>query len=187
MALLEIKKFGCPTLKKPCELISEVDEEVRSLVTTMFETMYANEGIGLAAPQVGVSRRILVLDVRPSDPTKEPRAFINPTIVSMKGEIVGEEGCLSLPGVTGEVKRAEEIRVEAGDETGAPFSFEALGIEARALQHEIDHLDGTLVVEKFSVIRRNILRSQLRRLKKEGGRQASEPVEMEAMVRESAT
>ncbi len=186
MQFLEIKKFGCPTLKQPASEIETIDDDVETLVDRMFATMYAAEGIGLAAPQVGVSQRVVVLDVRPSDPTREAMALINPTIVEASGEIVGEEGCLSIPGVAGDVKRASDIRVEATDPDGSPMVVTATGIEARVLQHEIDHLDGVLVVERFSAIRCNLLRSQLRKIRKEGNHQETGPVEVEAVVSESS-
>ena len=185
MAVLEIKKFGCPTLKEKSLDVELVDDDTRSLIDRMFETMYAAEGIGLAAPQVGVSRRVVVLDVRPSDPSRVPLALVNPRIVEATGEIVGEEGCLSIPAVAGDVKRASDIRVEFLDRDGSPATVSASGIEARALQHEIDHLDGVLVIERFSAIRRNLLRSQLRKIRKEGQRQASGPIEVTEPVAES--
>ena len=187
MSLLEIKKFGCPTLKEEASEIGAVDEDVQTLIDRMFATMYAAEGIGLAAPQVGVSQRLLVLDVRPSDPSRTAMALINPKIVEATGEIVGEEGCLSMPGVVGDVKRASDIGVEAIDREGTPVTIVASGIEARALQHEIDHLDGVLVIERFSTIRRNLLRSQLRKIRKEGSRQAPVPVQIEAALTESSS
>lgn len=187
MSVLEIKKFGCPTLKEKASEVQSVDDDVLTLIDQMFATMYAAEGIGLAAPQVGVSQRVLVLDVRPSDPSRTSMVLINPKIVEATGEIVGEEGCLSIPSVAGDVKRASDIRVEAIDREGSPVTINASGIEARALQHEIDHLDGVLVIERFSTIRRNLLRSQLRKIRKEGSRQASGPTQVEASVAEPSS
>ena len=176
MSLLEIKKLGCETLKTLADPVAEVTDDVRQLVDDMFETMYAAEGIGLAAPQVGVSERIVVLDVSPSEPGFEPRVLINPRVVWTAGEVVGEEGCLSLPGVAGDVKRAAQVRIEALDRDGELQTMEFDGMAARASQHEIDHLDGILVIEKFSTIRRNLLRNQLRKLRKEGLKQKAGPV-----------
>ena len=172
MALLEIKKFGCPTLRKMCSPVVEVTEEIRRLIVDMFETMYEAEGIGLAAPQVGVTERLLVLDVRPHDPTAEPRVFINPEILWSAGEFVGEEGCLSLPGISGDVKRPAQVHVRARDRDGHMFEILLDGIAAKALQHEVDHLDGILVLEHFSTIRRNLIRGQLRKLQRTGKTQA---------------
>ncbi|MDA0747523.1 MAG: peptide deformylase [bacterium] len=171
MAILEIKKFGCPALRKKTQRVEAVDEAVQRLVDEMFETMYAAEGIGLAAPQVGVNQRVVVLDVTPSDPSAGPMTLINPEVVHAEGEAVGEEGCLSLPGVVGDVKRAERVRVRALDREGNPFEVEMYDISSRAAQHEMDHLDGILVTDRFSAIRRNLVRGQLRRLKREGTRQ----------------
>ena len=172
MALLEIKKFGCETLRKTCAPVRDVTDEMRRLFDDMFETMYVAEGIGLAAPQIGVSERFLVLDVRPHDPAVEPRVFINPEIIWSAGEFVGEEGCLSLPGIAGDVKRAAQVHVRALDRDGQVFEMRLEGIAAKALQHEIDHLDGMLVIDRFSTIKRNLVRGQLRRLQRVGKRQA---------------
>lgn len=172
MALLEIKKFGCATLRKKATPIHEVNDDVRQLIDDMFETMYDAEGIGLAAQQVGFTERLLILDVRPHDPTSEPLVFINPEILWAEGEFVGEEGCLSLPGIAGEVKRPAQVRVRALDRDGREFEMNLDGMGAKALQHEVDHLDGVLVLEHFSAIKRNLLRGQLRRLQREGKQQA---------------
>ncbi|MEE2754921.1 MAG: peptide deformylase [Candidatus Latescibacterota bacterium] len=171
MALLEIKKLGCPSLKLVAKDVRVVTDAVKQLVDDMFDTMYDAEGIGLAAPQVGAPDRIVVLDVSPSFPGFEPRALINPRIVCEAGEIVGEEGCLSLPGIEGDVKRAAQVKIEALDRDGELQSMNFDGIASRATQHEIDHLDGVLVIERFSTIRRNLLRNQLKKLRREGARQ----------------
>ena len=171
MSLLEIKTFGCPVLRQKASSVEEVTDDIRSLVQDMFETMYAAEGIGLAAPQVGMSIRLLIMDVSPSDPEATPTVLINPEIVSADGEITGEEGCLSLPGVSGEVKRHANIAVRALDENGCSVECELSEIHSRVAQHEVDHLDGTLVTDHFRTIKRNLLRGQLRKLKREGVRQ----------------
>ena len=177
MAILEIKKFGSSVLRKRTAPVEKVTEETRRLIDDMFETMYAAEGIGLAAPQVGVSQDLIVVDVSPHDPSAERLALVNPEIVSEEGEVVGEEGCLSFPGITGDVKRAETVRVRALDREGQRFEAPMEGIAARVVQHEIDHLRGILVVDRLSTVKRSLLRGQLRRLKKEGGRQAQGRVE----------
>ena len=176
MALLEIKKFGCPVLRKKGTPVEGLTDEMRCLIEDMFETMYAEEGIGLAAPQVGVTSRLVVLDVGPHDPSQEPMVLINPKVVWSAGEFVGEEGCLSLPGIAGDVKRPEKVRVSALNREGGAFEVEGDGIMAKVLQHEIDHLDGVLVIDHFSTIRRNLLRGQLRRLQREGKRQTPGPL-----------
>ena len=173
MALLEVKKFGCPILRKKGQDVGSVTEELQRLVEDMFETMYEEEGIGLAAQQVGVAKRIVVLDVGPHDPSIRPLVLIDPEIVWSVGEIVGEEGCLSFPGITGDVKRSAHVRVRALDKEGKSYEIDLREMAARVVQHEIDHLDGILVVDHFSVIRRNLLRGQLRRLKREGSRQGT--------------
>ncbi len=172
MPLLEIKKFGCPTLRKKATPIGDVTADVQQLIEDMFETMYAAEGIGLAAQQVGFTGRLLVLDVRPREPMSEPLVCIDPKILRTEGEGTGEEGCLSLPGIVGDVKRPAQIRMRARNENGQVFEMDLDGIAARALQHEIDHLNGVLIVEHFSAIKRNLLRGQLRKLQREGKQQA---------------
>lgn len=172
MALLEIKVLGCPILRKRALPVEVIAEEAQRLIDDMFDTMYAAEGIGLAAPQVGVGQRLFVLDVGPRDASAEPMALINPEVLWSAGEVVEEEGCLSLPEVVGEVARAAHVRVGALDREGTPFEVEMSGIGARAAQHEIDHLNGVLVIDRFSTIKRNLLRGQLRRLKRQGKRQA---------------
>ncbi|MCZ6634658.1 MAG: peptide deformylase [bacterium] len=171
MVVLEIKKFGCPVLRKKGAPVEVVTDETRKLIDEMFETMYAEEGIGLAAPQVGVSWRLVVLDVGPHDLSVKPMVLINPDVIWTAGEFVGEEGCLSLPGIAGDVKRPAQVRVSALDRDGSAFEVALDGIAAKAVQHEIDHLNGVLVVDHFSTIRRNLLRGQLRRLQREGKRQ----------------
>ena len=172
MALLEIKKFGCPVLRQKATLICDITDEVQQLIEDMFATMYAAEGVGLAAQQVGFTERLLVLDVRPRDPMSEPLAFINPEILWTEGECIGEEGCLSLPGIVGDVRRPAQIGVRALDGNGREFETDLDGIVAKALQHEIDHLNGVLIVEHFNAIKRNLVRGQLRKLQREGKRQA---------------
>lgn len=127
-----------------------VDEKVRDLVRDMFETMYAAKGIGLAAPQVGVGKRVIVVDISPVDETAGPITLVNPEIVGKAGWTEGVEGCLSVPGVEGMVCRFESVVLRGMNEQGKPVTVEASGILARALQHEIDHLDGILFVEKLT-------------------------------------
>ena len=186
MALLEIKKFGCPTLRRKAQPVEAVTEEVQKLVDDMFETMYAAEGIGLAAPQIGVSRRVVVLDVSPSDPAVETMVLINPELARGEGEVVGEEGCLSLPGVVGDVKRWAQVHVNALDRDGNVVRGVMTDIAARAVQHEVDHLNGVLVTDHFSAIKRNLLRSQLVTLKREGSRQKRGLTYLEAIRTASA-
>lgn len=186
MALLEIKRLGCPVLRKQTAPVDSFDDALEQLVEDMFETMVAAEGIGLAAPQVGVGLQLAVLDVSPMDPKAGPQVLINPQIESSEGEAVGEEGCLSLPGVAGDIKRATQVRVRALDRTGAAQTLDFRDIEARVAQHEIDHLSGILVTDRFSTIRRNLLRSSLKRLNREGLKQKSELTYLNAPVGRSA-
>jgi len=130
--------------------VSKIDEQLRKLIKDMFETMYESEGIGLAATQVGVDKRVIVLDVSSSDESGAPMALINPEIVGSEGAAtVVMEGCLSVPGVRGEVIRPETVLVHGLNEDGEPVMLRADGILARALQHEIDHLDGVLFIDRI--------------------------------------
>jgi peptide deformylase len=168
MAKLEILEFPDPRLRTKAKPVEIVDDELRSLVDDMFETMYAAPGIGLAATQVDVHKRLLVTDVSP-DKT-EPHALINPQIVEKDGEAITEEGCLSVPGYYEEVKRAEHIRVKFLDREGAETEMEAEGLLAVCIQHEIDHLDGKLFVDYLSEAKRQRIR---KRLQKERRQQAT--------------
>ncbi|HEY7584904.1 MAG TPA: peptide deformylase [Candidatus Deferrimicrobiaceae bacterium] len=138
-----------PFLLKKAGHVSRVDDKVRELIRDMFETMRAASGVGLAAPQIGVGKRVIVVDVSPVDEKAAPIALVNPEIVESRGQAEGTEGCLSLPGVEGVVPRAELVLVKAQDEQGRPLQFRASGFLARALQHEIDHLDGILFIDRI--------------------------------------
>jgi peptide deformylase len=146
----DILVYPDPFLARVAVPVGAVDGRIRVLIRDMFETMYASEGIGLAAPQVGVGKRVVVLDVSPVDETISPVAVVNPEIVSRNGSAIGVEGCLSVPGVQGEVCRAETVEVRGMDEQGNPLRIRAGGILSRALQHEIDHLDGILFIDRLS-------------------------------------
>lgn len=146
----EILVYPDPFLARKAVPVNAVNDRIRALIRDMFETMYGAEGIGLAAPQVGVGKRVVVLDVSPVDETIPPIAVVNPEIVSRNGSSVAVEGCLSVPGVQGEVCRAETIEVRGLDERGNPLRIQAVGILSRALQHEIDHLDGILFIDRLS-------------------------------------
>jgi peptide deformylase len=127
-----------------------VDERVKELIRDMFDTMYESDGVGLAATQVGVGKRVIVIDVSPADETAVPVALVNPEIIGREGEMtVCMEGCLSVPGVQGEVARSEGVVVQGLDENGEPVTLRAGGILARCLQHEIDHLDGVLFIDRI--------------------------------------
>ncbi len=161
MAKLEILEFPDPRLRTKAQPVDVVDDALRALVDDMFETMYAAPGIGLAATQVDVHKRLLVVDVSP-DKT-EPYALINPRIVEMDGEAVTEEGCLSVPGYYEEVTRAEHIRVRFLNREGEETEMEAEGLLAVCIQHEIDHLDGKLFVDYLSEAKRQRIRKRLQK------------------------
>jgi peptide deformylase len=147
--LRPILTYPDPFLSTRSLPVTKVDDTVRELIRDMFETMYAANGIGLAATQVGVGKRVIVVDISPVEETAEPIALVNPEIVGKAGWTEGAEGCLSVPGVEGMVCRYESIVLRGMNERGEPVTIEASGILARALQHEIDHLDGILFVEKL--------------------------------------
>ncbi|HEX7518660.1 MAG TPA: peptide deformylase [Candidatus Deferrimicrobium sp.] len=146
----DILVYPDPFLARKAIPVAVVDDRIRALIRDMFETMYAAEGVGLAAPQVGAGKRVIVLDVSPVDETIAPVVVVNPEIVWRNGSATGVEGCLSVPGVQGEVYRAETVEVRGMDEQGNPLRIRAAGIFSRALQHEIDHLDGVLFIDRLS-------------------------------------
>jgi peptide deformylase len=156
MAVLPIRVFPDPVLREPAAPVGAVDDAVRKLIADMGETMRDAPGVGLAAPQVGVQRRVLVYSVSPEDPI---RALVNPEIVERGGEIVADEGCLSIPGLTYPVARAERVAVRGLDGDGRPVSYEATDFEARIIQHEVDHLDGILFLDRLTPeLRREAMR-----------------------------
>ena len=164
MALLRILVYPDPRLRTRAEPVDQVDDELRQLIDDMFETMYAAPGIGLAATQVDVHKRLLVADV--SEERNQPHCFINPVILSRDGVEVMEEGCLSVPGIYEKVERADQIRVRALDRHGEPFEMDADGLLAVCIQHEIDHLDGKLFVDYLSELKRQRIRKRLEKDRK---------------------
>ena len=159
MALLPILRYPDPRLHTRAQPVAVVDEAIRQLVRDMAETMYEAPGIGLAATQVNVHRRVVVIDV--SEDRSALRVFINPEILERAGEHVGEEGCLSVPGIYEKVTRAERVRVRALDEHGQPFELEADGLFAVCIQHELDHLDGKVFVEYLSQLKLGRIKQRL--------------------------
>lgn len=152
MSLLDLHLLGSPVLRSQSEEVEEVDDEVRKFIDDLFESMDAAKGIGLAANQVGVTRRVAVVD------TQGTRlAMVNPVIVSAEGRSKGEEGCLSIPDLYADVTRPDHIILEALDRDGKKYRLEAHGLLARAIQHEIDHLDGILFVDYLSPLKRKLL------------------------------
>ena len=167
MALLNILHFPDPRLRTVAKPVTEFDDELRQLVSDMFETMYEAPGIGLAATQVDRHIRLLVMDV--SEERNQPRCLINPEIIEADGEEEMDEGCLSVPGFYEKVQRAEHIRVRAQDEHGEVREFEASGLEAVCIQHEMDHLEGKLFVDYLSNLKRNRIRGKLLKQQKKAG------------------
>lgn len=159
MARLNILHYPDPRLRKPALPVETVDDSVRTLVADMLETMYAAPGIGLAATQVNVQKRVIVMDV--SEDKNQPLVFINPTLLNREGENDMEEGCLSVPGFYETIRRAAWIRVSALDRDGEPFELDASGLLAVCVQHEMDHLDGKLFVDYLSALKRDRIRKKL--------------------------
>jgi peptide deformylase len=162
MAVLKVRKYGDPVLRRRAAEVTEVTPELRQTIADMVETMYDEVGIGLAAPQVGISLRLLVVG---HEEGREPRALINPVIVARGGEVTAEEGCLSIPGIFAPVTRSEWVEVEATDAEGRPVTMRGRGLLARVFQHEIDHLDGVLFIDHLDPVTRDRIK---RRIKKEG-------------------
>ncbi|OGS18218.1 MAG: peptide deformylase [Elusimicrobia bacterium RIFOXYA2_FULL_40_6] len=162
MKIPEIKKYGDPVLKQKSALVTEFDKELRGLIILMKDFMYTNRGIGLAAPQLGISKRVIVADTGEGF-----RAFVNPKIIWSQGKQREEEGCLSIPGIRLEIKRANEIVLEGFDNKFEPVQTGALGIFARVLQHEIDHLDGILIVDRIPKKRLKTIRDELAVIKRD--------------------
>ena len=164
MAVLEIKTYPEKVLKEKALPVENIDGQIQRLIDDMIETMYAAPGIGLAAPQVGVSKRIIVLDVSVREEEKMPLiVIINPEIVNHEGETDSEEGCLSLPGYTTTVKRAEKVLVRGLNREGMPVEIEGEGLLSRALQHEIDHINGTLLIDRVSSIKREFFKKRFQK------------------------
>ncbi len=165
MARLEILHFPDPRLRKRALPVTEFDDDLKKLVGDMFETMYAAPGIGLAATQVDVHRRVIVIDI--SEDRNQPLVLINPEILSREGVEEMDEGCLSVPGIYEKVRRAERIRYRAQDLEGEPFEAEADGLLAVCIQHEIDHLDGKLFVDYLSNLKRQRIRKKLEKARRQ--------------------
>jgi len=167
MSLREIKKYPDPVLREKTARVGTIDQSVQRLIDDMIETMHAAPGVGLAANQVGVSLQVAVIDLGDREEEDEPRhplvVLINPEFVSMQGSVVAEEGCLSIPDFSEKVKRAARVKVRAQDRTGKPFELEAEGLMAKALQHEIDHLNGLLFIDRLSPLKKNIFKRKLKK------------------------
>lgn len=166
MSVLDILFFPDAQLRRTATAVPEVDGPVATLVDSMLETMYAAPGIGLAATQVNVHKRVVVIDV--SEENDQPITLINPQILKAEGRGEMQEGCLSIPGIYETVKRPSDIRVAAIDREGNPFEMDADGLLAVCIQHEIDHLDGKLFVDYLSVLKRNRIRKQMEKWIRDG-------------------
>lgn len=167
MSVMRITKYGEKVLRKKAKPVSDLGPDTQKLIKDMYQTMYAAQGVGLAAPQVGLSLRLAVINVTPEDRSNQ-FVIINPVIVEKEGKADSEEGCLSLPGVGGAVvKRWEKVTVTALNEKGLPVTIKGEGLLSRCLQHEIDHLDGKLIINRAPLRRRLEMSWAIRKLKKE--------------------
>lgn len=165
MSLLPIKIYPDPILKTVCEPAGKITREIQKLLDDMAETMYAAPGIGLAAPQVGVAARVIVVDVSWKEESSQRELFqlVNPKITAKSGEIEWDEGCLSIPGFTQIMRRARQVVVEALDRGGKPVTIEGKDLLAVCLQHEIDHLDGKLIIDQASRLKRKLYLDKLKK------------------------
>lgn len=164
----EIVKYPDPILQKPGEPVTEFNDELQLLVDDMFESMYAAQGIGLAAPQIGLSKRLTVIDLSFKKNPEEKIVLINPEIIHKEGKQSEEEGCLSLPEIREKVSRSYKVRVRAQDVKGEWFELDGEELLARAMQHEIDHLDGILFIFRVSALKRDLLLRKIRKMQKNG-------------------
>ena len=167
MAIREILKYPDPRLREVAKPVDAVTDEIRQLVDDMAETMYDAPGVGLAATQIGVDKRIFVIDIAGEDEPSELRVFINPELTDMSGTLIWNEGCLSFPGASEEIKRAEHVRVRALDRNGKPFELECEGLLAVAVQHENDHLNGVLMIDKLSALKKRMMSRKVAKATKE--------------------
>lgn len=165
MAIREIVHYGHPALRKENQPVEEITAEVKELVQDMLDTLHQAKGLGLAAPQVGVNLRIFIADLSAIDFDAEALAVINPEIIERKGEVSGEEGCLSFPGLYFNVNRAEQIEMTFMDPDGNKHRIKAYGMTARVLQHEYDHLDATLYIDHLSAAERDLFAGKLKKIK----------------------
>src|ERR1700722_7402146 len=163
-----IVKYGDPVLETPTKPVEKFDEELLALVADMFESMYAAQGVGLAAPQIGIGLRVAVIDVSKGKNAEAKIVCANPEIIHAEGEQREEEGCLSVPGFRGYVARPQYVTVRAYDVSGKEFEMRGEGLLARAFCHEIDHLNGVLFINHLSMLKRDIVKRKIRKLRKNG-------------------
>jgi len=174
MAILPIVLYPDPVLLKPTEEVGEIDDEVRRLISDLIETMYAAPGVGLAANQAGIGRRVCVIDLSVGEEPSQLHVLINPRLLEAEGKQTGEEGCLSFPDITFDIQRADLVKVEALDLDGNKRVIEGRGFMARALLHEIEHLDGQVFIRNISSMKREIVKRQIRKRISAGDWAASE-------------
>jgi len=167
MALLEIVKYGEPVLERVGDPVTEFDDRLKKLVADMFETMYEARGVGLAAPQVGVSQRLFVMDCSGGRDPEARVALVNPVVLRVEGDQTGDEGCLSFPGIFFPVKRSLRAVVRAQDPDGNEFEFDGMELEARCMLHETDHCDGIVFLDRTTPLKRELARRKIRKLQKQ--------------------
>lgn len=161
--LRDIKTFPDKVLRVKAESVEQIDDELKTLLSDMVETMHANRGVGLAAPQVGISKRVIVIDTSAGENPEMVLKVVNPEILSEEGEQLGEEGCLSVPGEYESVRRAEKITVRAMDENGEMYTMDAEGYLARVFQHEIDHLNGVLFLDRLPSYKKDSVKKAIKK------------------------
>jgi peptide deformylase len=166
--ILKIVKYPEPVLSQPGEPVTEFNDELKKLVDDMFETMYASQGIGLAAPQVAVSKRVTVIDLSQGKDPEQKLVLVNPEIIFREGKQYEEEGCLSFPEIREKVQRASAVKVRAQDLKGKWFEMDGEELLSRAFQHEIDHLDGMLFIFRMSSLKRDLVLRKIRKMQREG-------------------
>ena len=166
--ILKIVKYPEPVLQQPGEPVTEFDAELRKFVADMFETMYVSQGIGLAAQQVGVAKRVTVIDVSGGKDPAQKLVLINPEIIFREGKQYEEEGCLSFPEIREKISRAAKVRIRAQDEKGKWFEMDGEELLSRAFQHEIDHLDGMVFIFRMSALKRDLTLRKIRKMQREG-------------------
>lgn len=166
--ILPIVKYPDPVLQKPGEPVTDFDTELRRFVADMFETMYASQGIGLAAQQVGVAKRITVIDLSMGKDPAQKLVLVNPEVILREGKQYEEEGCLSFPEIREKISRAAKVSIRAQNENGKWFEMDGEELLARAFQHEIDHLDGVLFIFRMSALKRDLTLRRIRKMQREG-------------------
>ena len=166
--ILKVVKYPEPVLSQPGEPVTDFDEELKKLADDMFETMYASQGIGLAAPQVAVSKRVTVIDLSQGKDPAQKLVLVNPEVTFREGKQYEEEGCLSFPEIREKVQRAAKVKIRAQDLKGKWFEMDGEELLSRAFQHEIDHLDGMLFIFRMSSLKRDLVLRKIRKMQREG-------------------